>query len=84
MEPQSAELSFRAWADLLADTKSPAAKKGLGLRVRVQGLEFRSCTAGLRAYRIEACCKKGLQKGFSLCCRAVQALEECHQGFHTG
>ena len=28
-EPHSAELSFRAWADLLADTKSPAAKKGL-------------------------------------------------------
>ena len=28
LEPQSAELSFRAWADLLADTESPAAKKG--------------------------------------------------------
>ena len=64
MEPQSAELSFRAWADLLADTKSPAAKKGLGLRVRVQGLEFRSCTAGLRAYRIEPTAKRAYRRAF--------------------
>ena len=36
LEPQSAELSVRAWADLLAESKSPAAKKGLQLSAQTE------------------------------------------------